>query len=359
MDERNAYIALAYFGKIPSLKGLPIIKRIGSVAQFFNSSIETLQSYGITAAAATELAAFKKSFDWAGEQSNLTAEDIKIITLTDEAYPEMLRELPDAPYVLFVRGTLSGLEKPAIAIVGTRKASPYALRATEYFAKDLSQCGATIISGLALGVDAKAHETTVAAGGPTIAVLGGGISDAVLYPKNNLSLAKQIIATGGAIISEFPPHFTPTKYTFPLRNRIVVGLSRGVLIIEAPERSGALITAYLALEYNRDCFAVPADLFKGNALGSNALLAAGARIAISPNDIAAEYGLITAQTENKSAPILQGTEAQIYTLIKETPQTIDELTGLTGLDSSEISSMLSLMELNGLVKNMGGGAFSV
>ncbi len=359
MTERDAYIALAIFSKIPSLKGLPIIKRIGSAAQFFNSGAQTLQSCGITSAMADELINFRKSFDYSVEQEKNTKEKIEIITLADETYPSMLRELPDAPYVLFVRGSLASLSKTTIAIVGTRKASSYALHATEYFADELSKCGATIISGLALGVDAKAHETTVNSGGTTIAVLGGGISDAALYPKNNLALAKQIIATGGAIISEFPPHFAPTKYTFPLRNRIVVGLSRGVLVVEAPERSGALITAYLALEYNRDCFAVPADLFKGNAVGSNALLAAGARIAISPTDLALEYGLISKQTEEKTEPILAGPEAQIYTLIKELPRSIDELHEETGLDIPAISSMLSVMELNGILKNIGNGVFSI
>src|SRR3989344_2066198 len=168
MTDRECYIALAYFGKIPSLKGLPIIKHIGSAAQFFNSGIQALQSYGITTAAASELATFRKSFDYSVEQKKLAAEEINIITLADETYPTMLRELPDAPYVLFVRGTLISLSKPTIAIVGTRKASSYALHATEYFANELSKCGATIVSGLALGVDAKAHETTANNGGTTI-----------------------------------------------------------------------------------------------------------------------------------------------------------------------------------------------
>src|SRR3989344_3399765 len=177
MIERECYIALAYFGKIPSLKGLPILKRIGSATQFFNNSTQALQTYGITTAVATELVNFRKTFDYSVEQAKNTKEKIEIITLADETYPSMLRELPDAPYALFVRGSLISLAKPTIAIVGTRKASSYALHATEYFANELSKCGATIISGLALGVDAKAHETTVNNGGTTIAVLGGGISD--------------------------------------------------------------------------------------------------------------------------------------------------------------------------------------
>ncbi len=359
MSERDAYIALAYFGKIPSLKGLPIIKRIGSATQFFNSATNALQSYGITSAMAGELATFRKSFNWQIEQAKLAALGINIITAADDGYPPNLRELPDAPYALFVRGTLNGLAKPSVAIVGTRRVSSYGQRVTEYFSKKLAESGATIISGLALGVDTAAHTACLEAGGVTIAILGGGLSDAALYPKNNLTLAKKIIAGGGALVSEFPPDFSPTKYTFPLRNRIIAGLSRGVLVTEAPERSGALITAYLALEYNRDCFAVPADLFKGNALGSNALLGAGARLAISPNDIAAEYGLVTKEKEVTTAPILQGTENQIYGLIKQTPRSIDELHQETGLDIPAISSMLSVMELNGILKNMGNGVFSI
>lgn len=357
MSNRDAYIALAYAGRVPSLKGLPIINRIGSATQFFNSSLEALQAYGLTTAAANDLLAFRSTFNWEKEKTRLIREQIEIITLADEAYPAMLRELPDAPYCLFVRGSLESLKNPTVAIVGTRRATSYAIHATKHFSSGLTKAGATIISGLALGIDTAAHVACLESGGQTIAVLGGGIDEPTLYPKNNLNLAKEIIAKGGAVISEFPPQFAPTKYTFPLRNRIVVGLSRGVLVTEAPERSGALITAFLALEYNRDCFAIPADLFRANALGSNALLSQGARIVLSPNDIAREYNLISEAPV--AAPKLEGAEAQIFELIKQTARSIDELHDETGLDISAISSMLSVMELAGYIKNTGGGAFSI
>lgn len=356
--EREAYIALAYADRIPSLKGLPIIKRIGSATQFFNSSPETLQSYGLTKKAVDDLMLFRQNFSWQKEQARLATEQIKVIALSDRNYPSMLRELPDAPYAIFVRGSLEALERPTVAIVGTRRGSLYGLRVTEHFSKKLAEAGATIISGLALGVDTAAHHACLKAGGITIAVLGGGINDQALYPKANSNLARDIIKSGGAILSEWPPDFLPTKYTFPLRNRIIAGLSRGVLVSEAPERSGALITAYLALEYNRDCFAIPADLFRANAAGSNALIAAGARIAITPLVIAREYGLIT-ETPTEKPIVLEGMENQLYTLIKNSPRSIDELQEETGLDISAISSMLSVMELNGHIKNIGGGAFSI
>lgn len=357
MTERDALIALAYFGKIPSLKGQPIIKRVGSAAHFFNCSPEQLRALGISEKIASNLIEFLTTWNFKNEVAKLTAEKIEIITMADAAYPTSLAELPDAPYALFIKGTLQGLEKPSVAIVGTRRASFYAINATKHFSSGLTKAGATIISGLALGIDTAAHVACLESGGTTIAVLGGGIDEATLYPKNNLNLAREIIAKGGAIISEFPPGFAPTKYTFPLRNRIVVGLSRGVLVTEAPARSGALITAFLALEYNRDCFAIPADLFRANAEGSNALLSQGARIVLSPTDIAREYNLITEVAA--AAPKLEGTEAHIFELIKQTARSIDELHEETGLDISAISSMLSVMELQGLVKNIGGGAFSI
>jgi len=211
-----------------------------------------------------------------------------IITYDDERYPERLREIINPPAVLYVDGSIDGFESlAAVAIVGTRKASTYALKAAHIMAKGFALCGGAVISGGALGVDSAAHRGALEAGGKTYAVLGCGFG--TRYLDENEELRNQIKASGGALITEYPPNAPATKYTFPMRNRIISGLSLGVLVVEAGEKSGSLITANFAAEQNRDIFAIPASIFDSNFLGTNLLIDDGAVVATSPAVLVGAY----------------------------------------------------------------------
>jgi len=208
---------------------------------------------------------------------------IQKITIKNENYPELLKKIYDPPQKLYISGELRKEEKYPIAIVGTRKISNYGKQTTRLFAEALAEAGITIISGLALGVDGLAHQIALEKGTRTIAVLGSGLN--IIYPPVHQKLAQEIIKSGGAVISEYSPNTTPTKKTFPARNRIVSGLSLGVLIIDAPKKSGALITARTAIEQGREVFVVPGRINDFNSEGCNYLIKMGARLVTDPEEI--------------------------------------------------------------------------
>jgi len=205
------------------------------------------------------------------------------ISLQDGNYPRLLKEIYDPPKQLYYLGELSAEEKFPLAVIGTRKMSLYGEKTTEYFANVLAQAGLTIVSGLALGVDGLAHQIALANNTRTVAVLGSGLE--MIYPPEHKKLAKKIVASGGALLSEYPPETPPSRLTFPARNRIVSGLSLGVLVIEAPVKSGALITARFALEQGREVFAVPGGIDQENSQGCNLLIKMGAKPVTRPEEI--------------------------------------------------------------------------
>jgi len=213
----------------------------------------------------------------------------KIYTLKDKNYPGLLKEIYDPPEKLYVEGNLSPEEKYPLAVVGTRRPSEYGKRVATELVKNLARLGLTIISGLALGIDGLAHEAALKVGGRTIAVLGSGID--IIYPASHKKLAEDIIKSGGVIVSEYPPGTSPSKLTFPARNRIIAGLSLGTLVIEAPERSGAMITARFALEQGRDVFAVPGSISNLNSAGCNKLIKMGAKPVTRSEDVLESLGI--------------------------------------------------------------------
>ncbi len=214
---------------------------------------------------------------------------MQTINIKDKNYPELLKEIYDPPQTLYVNGQLKAKEKYPLAVVGTRKVSLYGQKTTRSLVKTLAQAGFTIISGLALGVDGIAHQTTLDVGGRTIAVLGSSLD--IIYPSSHQQLAQKIIESNGVIVSEYEPKTRPSKWTFPARNRIVAGLSLGTLVIEAPKKSGALITARFALEQGREVFAVPGSVYNKNSDGCNLLIKMGAKPVTKPEDILESFNL--------------------------------------------------------------------
>jgi DNA processing protein len=278
------------------------------------------------------------------------AHPFKQLGINDENYPSLLREIPKAPEILYLRGDFADWEKPLVAIVGTRKATSYGLKVARELAGDLAAKGVVIVSGLALGIDAMAHKGALDAGGLTLAVLGSGVNQ--IYPATNAGLAREILQKGGAIISEFPPEQMPDKWTFPQRNRIVAGLSQATIVIEAPEKSGALITAYLALDFNREVGAIPGEITSVNSVGTNALLRRGAAVIRSADDVLELLGM-----EEEKAPAQQTLDLmdeieQIILQCLAEPKSREELAIESEIDAATLGAKLTMLELKGVIKKL-------
>ena len=261
-----------------------LLERIPCVEEIFTASLTELESVGLPAASAQSIALGESLRLADAELKKLqSAEGVQLITYGSDAYPPQLAEIYDPPLVLYVRGNAEAMLEPGIAIVGTRHPTPYGLGMAERLSQDLSNCGLVIFSGMARGIDSVAHKGTVAAGGRTVAVFGTGVD--VIYPRENRKLSEQILELGGALISELPLGTGPTPHNFPLRNRIISGLSRGVLVVEAGEYSGTRITARCALEQSREVFAVPGNVTNKQAWTPNTLLKQGAKLVATWEDV--------------------------------------------------------------------------
>ena len=263
--------ALAHFPKMTYQRFKKLWDFFGSPESAWGAEITEFIRAGWDENIAAEFIEWREKMSLEKMAEELARENITALTLGEPGYPRLLSEIADPPFVLFVRGKLPPDEQPAVAIVGTRKCTNYGKQVTEQLASELATHKMVIVSGLALGIDGVAHAATLKAGGTTVAVLGSGIDRKNIYPASHQQLAEQIIAEGGAIVSEYPPGFEPTLYSFPARNRVIAGLSLGALITEAPVESGALITAKCALDYNREVFAVPHPITSTMGAGGNNL----------------------------------------------------------------------------------------
>jgi DNA processing protein len=287
---------------------------------------------------------------------------IAAIPWSDAAYPVALTTIADPPPVLWTRGCADVLSAPAVAIVGSRAASPYGLAVAEQLAGDLAAHGLVIVSGLARGVDSAAHRGALAAGGITVAVLGSGVD--VIYPPEHAPLAKTI-DDNGAVISELVPGTSPRQQFFPLRNRIISGLSRAVVVIEAGEKSGSLITARCALDQGRDVLAVPGNVLSGRNRGAHALLKDGAKIVESADDILEELGMGGASTrvghagaeDRQGLAPLSARDPVLDCLIPGEACDLDEISERSGLKTAQLLPRLFELELQGRVRRVGGGRF--
>jgi DNA processing protein len=269
------------------------------------------------------------------------------------AYPDMLRQIFDPPKVLYVRGTLP--KESMVAVVGTRKATDYGLKATYQITSGLAKAGAIIVSGLALGIDAMAHRAALDAGGKTVAVLACGLDE--IYPSSNRHLADEILETGGALVSEYEPGSPPLKHHFPARNRIIAGLSMGVLVTESPLGGGAMITMGRAEDAGRVLMAVPGNITSPSSAGPNHVLVKGGIPVTSYTDAVVALGFHA--KEDEPVPARSPQEAMLLKLIANTGTTSDELIEASGLSAAEFANIISLMEITGKVRNLGAGLWVV
>lgn len=289
-------------------------------------------------------------------------QEIIQIKLTDKRYSKLLAQIADPPKQLYCRGNLELLNSECIAVVGTRKLTPYGKESAQYITRGLATAGFTIVSGLAMGIDAVAHQATLDAGGRTIAVLGGGVSDKNIGPRTNFPLAQNILKNNGLLVSEYSDQQSIRAFNFAVRDRIISGLSKGVVIIEADRDSGSLITAKCALDQNRDVFAVPGNIFSNKSAGSNDLIKSGAKLIASARDITDEYGY-NLNLFDKNRPNISTrnpVHKSIIDILEDKGESsVDEIINyLTSTSTSDILSSLSVLEINGLIKRMGNGKYS-
>jgi len=300
------------------------------------------------------LMAIRDKLDLDTEMRRIEDAGAQVLTLQDEGYPHLLRQINLPPPVLYVKGSYLPEDEWAVAVVGTRNAKTYGREVTRYLAGDLARNRITVVSGLARGIDSEAHRAALEAGGRTTAVLGSGID--IIYPYENTGLAHDIMASG-ALITEYPLGTKPDKSNFPPRNRIISGLALGTLITQAGEGSGALITAYYALEQGREVFAVPGSILDRGCSGTNRLIQQGeAKLVLRTQDILEELNLtmVSQQAEVRAAVPENETEALLLRHLSEEPVHVDELGRASGLPIAQVSGTLALMELKGLVRQTGG-----
>jgi DNA processing protein len=284
---------------------------------------------------------------------------IKSISQKDESYPQLLKEIPDPPEILYFRGKLK-FEEKCFAIVGTRRCSDYGKRVTLEIARDLTEAGLTIVSGFAPGIDTLAHLAAIEKKKRTIAVLGTGLDEKSIYPKSNLKLVKKILETGGALISEYEPGTPGSNFTFPKRNRIIAGLSLGVLVVEAKEKSGALITANLAFSQKKKVFAIPGSIFSKNSKGCHFLIKKGAKLVENAKDILEELNLASLILEKKKKSEGENKEERlILAALKEESLYVDQIIKKTKLSPAKVASTLTILEIKGKIRNLGANVYSL
>lgn len=287
-------------------------------------------------------------------------QDIRKITIEDKSYPKLLKEIKNAPKILYYRGSLPQAEENCFAIVGTRLYSTYGKQLALEIAGDLAGTGLTIVSGLAPGIDAFCHQATVEQGKRTIAVLGTGLDEKSIYPQSNLKLVEKILEIGGCLISEYPPGTRGTQFTFPQRNRMVAGLSLGVLVVESKIKGGALITAEWAKRYKRKVFAVPGSVYSSNSKGCHYLIKQGAKLAENANDILKELNInLSIDKNNKFNKSDNKEEVLILKILKEGSLDVDKIIERTKLPAPKVASLLAVLEIKGNVRNLGGNIYAI
>ena len=322
------------------------------------SAAELSTVKGVSAAAATSILTHDYRPFAERESEAVARHGVKIVDFLATEYPKVLLEISDPPPFLYVRGELHGVED-AVAIVGSRRASTYGLVTTERLAGELALHGVTVVSGMARGVDTAAHRGALKAGGRSIGVLGCGID--VTYPPENQRLFKEM-AEKGALVSEFPMGTTPLAENFPRRNRIISGISRGVLVVEAVQNSGSLITARYALDQGREVFAIPGNINSSGSRGTNQLIKQGAKLVEGVEDILEELPQRSRVAPHDDAPpafSLTPQEAGIYTLLAESPLHIDDIIVKSELTVGDVSAILLRLELKGAIQQLPGKLFAL
>ncbi|MCP4688120.1 MAG: DNA-protecting protein DprA [Desulfobacterales bacterium] len=361
------WLSLKNISGVGNLLFKRLIERFGSPGRALGAPAEELGRVKGVTRPVIESIGRRRTPAWIRKELEAAAENnIRIITFSDPDYPSLLRQIPDPPPYFYMRGSLEGVTN-TVAMVGSRHATPYGLTTTGRLSRDLATLGFTVVSGMARGIDTEAHEGALAGGGKTIAVLGSGLLR--IYPAENKPLSERI-ARNGAVISEFSLMAEPDGHHFPMRNRVISGISLGTVVVEATRRSGSLITARLAAEQNREVFAVPGSVQSFKSTGAHTLIKSGAKLVEHARDIVEEFANIMAPPTQipipgpasqpaEPPPGLSPDETRALNALGPYPIHIDELARGLSMDSGALSSALLLLELKGLVQQDPGKLFSI
>ena len=358
MTNLEALVALNMVGNIGSIRLKRLLDYFDKPEGIFKAPVDKLTgACGLSEDLANRMRLFKNE-DLNREFKRASKLSLKILTLEDTGYPENLKNIPGAPLVLYVSGSLAPEDNLAIGIVGSRRASFYGLSNAEKFAFELALKGITIVSGMARGVDTYSHRGALKAGGRTLAVMGSGFNN--IYPEENKKLADEI-SRSGAVISEFPIDEQPLRENFPRRNRVISGLSLGVLVAEAAKNSGALITADFALEQGREVFALPGRIDSASSYGANSLIQQGAKLVTNTDDILEEFNLAGASREKVCCPERQNLcgeeENKLYALINNQAISLDGLVEKTRMEIPRLAGILLNLEIKKLIRQLPGKQF--
>ena len=361
MTEKQSLIALNLVKGLGSIKIKALLEHFKSALNVFGASSGELKKIeGISSKIVSAIAKIKNSREFKEELELIEKNNIKAITINDENYPKNLKEIYDPPIVLYVKGDILACDDTAVGIVGSRRASYYGLSFAERIAYELSNLGITVVSGMARGIDTKAHRGVLRAKGRTLAVLGSGLNN--IYPPENKRLSEEITQFG-AVVSEFPLNTKPLAGNFPRRNRIISGLSLGIVVVEAARNSGALITARLGLEQGREIFSVPGRVDSRISYGTNQLIREGAKLLNSIDDILEELKprlkekLQSKEDETLVPKRLNEIETSIYSSLTTEPMHVEEIVKGSNLELSTTLSYLLQLELKGLIRKLPGELF--
>ena len=360
VHELYYWIALRLIAGIGNVTCKNLLARFGSPEQVFHAGPDALgQVEGMGPQAVEAIRLFRHSDAIDREIEHIEAAGVQVLTILNPCYPENLRNIYDPPQLLYVKGSMEPRDRNAVAIVGSRSCSDYGRRAAQDISRELASAGITVVSGLARGIDSAAHAAALSAQGRTLAVLGCGVN--IVYPPENKKLYDRI-AENGAVVSEYSLGTKPNAYNFPARNRIISGLSLGVLVVEAGLKSGSLITARMALEQGREVFAVPGSIYSFKTKGAHSLLRTGAKLVECAADILEELQIGAPQqtpVEQQADRVaeLEPALQNLYGLLPDAPVHIDELIGRSQLHSGQLLSLLLELELSGFVQQLPGKRF--
>ncbi len=351
-EDRAFYVALSMAPDIGPGRMHRLLRHFGTMGAAWSASPAAWRDAGLEPAVAANLERARGKIDPTKELARLAKAQIEVLTWADAAFPPLLRQIPSPPICLYVRGSMAASDALGVAIVGTRNATSYGRSVTRRLATDLAANGVTVVSGLARGIDAVAHRAALESGGRTLAVFGCGLD--IIYPAEHRRLAEEVAAQG-ALISEYPLGRQPAADQFPVRNRLISGLSLGVVITESRERSGALITAEFAGQQGRDVFAVPGSIMTRSSAGPHRLIQDGAKLVMNVEDILGELNIHMAgrQAELATAIPMSAEEGRIFEVLDGDPVHVDEISAQTAIPVQEVSSLLTLMEVRGVVHAVG------
>ena len=353
MDEKAYWVAFSMVKGVGSVRMQSLLKGFGDAKTAWEAPVAALEEAGLSPKIANATVKLRERISLEQVWERIQKLGIKVLTWEDENYPKRLLEVENPPPVLYCAGTLQEEDSWAVAVVGTRRMTSYGKQVTAEIVHTLAGSGVTIVSGMARGVDAVAHHAALEAGGRTLAVLGSGVDR--IYPPEHRELAKRIFSNG-ALLSDYAPGTPPDAANFPPRNRIISALSMAVIVIEAGDHSGALITAAFAGEQGREIFAVPGNIYAPQSKGTNRLIQQGAHPLLDVQDVLETLNLAMVSEQREARMILpsNAVEARLYEIIGREPMHVDEIRAQSKLPISEVSSTLALMELKGIVRQVGG-----